>query len=254
MSGQPDGSAAGARPGTDYDPRLVDLYDQDNPDGADHDFFRSLAAEIGAQSIVDLGCGTGILTVTLATPGRNVVGIDPSATMLDYARRRPGGDQVNWVLGDSRAIPAAEVDYVVMSGNVAQHIPDPHWQRALADIAAALAPGGVLVFESRNPRARAWESWAADLSSVRDTMHGQLREWQEITEPQPGQVLMRAHNVFEATGEHVVQELLLFFREREVIAGQLEAAGFVLDGVWGDWARTPADASSPLMVFQARRR
>lgn len=47
---------------TDYDQRLVDLYDQDNPDGADHDFYRAVADEVSAESILDLGCGTGILT------------------------------------------------------------------------------------------------------------------------------------------------------------------------------------------------
>lgn len=45
--------------------RLAALYDIDNPDGPDHDFFRAFAARIDARRIVDLGCGTGILTVTL---------------------------------------------------------------------------------------------------------------------------------------------------------------------------------------------
>lgn len=36
------------------DSRLVALYDIDNPDGPDHDFYRSLANETGASSILDL--------------------------------------------------------------------------------------------------------------------------------------------------------------------------------------------------------
>lgn len=67
---------------TDYDPRLVDLYDIDNPDGPDHDFYRALADRCAAPTILDLGCGTGMLTVSLAREGRRVVGIDPSPTML----------------------------------------------------------------------------------------------------------------------------------------------------------------------------
>lgn len=38
---------------TDYDPRIVALYDGDNPDGPDHDYFRSLATTHGAQRIPD---------------------------------------------------------------------------------------------------------------------------------------------------------------------------------------------------------
>jgi 2-polyprenyl-3-methyl-5-hydroxy-6-metoxy-1,4-benzoquinol methylase len=65
---------------------LVELYDIDNPAVEDHAYYRALADEVDARSIVDLGCGTGLLTRSLATPGRTVIGIDPSRTMLDHAR------------------------------------------------------------------------------------------------------------------------------------------------------------------------
>lgn len=240
------------------DPRLVDLYDQDNPDGPDHDLYRALADELGAQSILDLGCGTGLLTVTFARPGRVVVGLDPSPAMLDIARRRPGADQVRWIPGDSSAWATGgqeypRFDYAVMTGNVAQHILDPDWQRTLTDLAAAVRPGGVLAFESRNPRARAWESWGGGAQTVRETVHGPLREWAETTEPASGLVQMRFHNVFEATNDYVLAELTLAFRGQDVIKQQLQEAGFVVEEVWGDWARTPVAADSPIMVFHARR-
>lgn len=127
---------------SDYDPRLVDLYDQDNPDGLDHDFYRSLADVRGARAIVDLGCGTGLLTVTFVTEGRRVVGVDPSAVMLDLARRRPGASGVEWIEGDSASIPGDDFDLAVMTGNVAQHIGDADWTRTLADLRRSLRAGG----------------------------------------------------------------------------------------------------------------
>ncbi len=39
------------------DPRLVELYDHDNPRGADTDFYLRLAAVLDARRILDLGCG-----------------------------------------------------------------------------------------------------------------------------------------------------------------------------------------------------
>ncbi len=235
----------------DYDARLVDLYDVDNPDGPDHDYVRSLADEIGAQSILDVGCGTGLLATSLTRPGRRVVGVDPSSAMLAYAAGRPGGDEVTWVLGDSRDVPGGGFDLAVMSGNVAQHIPDPAWQRTLSDIHRALRDGGVLVFESRNPRARAWTAWATAEPTIRPTEHGPLREWMEVDELEQGRVLLTAFNEFTATGERVVEKVTLAFRAREQIEQQLAAAGFDVAHVWGDWSRTACTDDSPLMIFEA---
>jgi SAM-dependent methyltransferase len=238
----------------DYDPRIVDLYDLDNPGGPDHDFYRDLADRLGARIIVDLGCGTGILTVSLATPGRTVLGVDPSPTMLEYARRRDGADHVRWLDGDSSAIDVRDADFVVMTGNVAQHILAAGWPETLADVRRALRPGGVVAFESRNPADRAWADWAAEAASTRDTPHGPLTEWTEVLGPDPeGQVELRFHNAFERTGDELVEVEVLAFRDRSTLERQLSEAGLVVDHVWGDWSRTPFRGTERIMVFQARR-
>lgn len=258
----------------DYDARIVDLYDEDNPDGPDHDFYRALADELGATSIIDLGCGTGLLTVTLAAPGRSVVGVDPSATMLDHARARPGSERVRWLLGDSAAIETGGFDYAVLTGNVAQHILGADWPTTLADLHRALRPGGVLAFESRNPSARAWQAWAEEAPTTRDTRHGQLTEWTEIEGPDAdGVIQLLAHNLFTdsvvtesvftddviahsvstRSGEHLVEPQALAFRTRERLEDDLAAAGFEIESVWGDWRRTPFSPDDPLLVLTARR-
>ena len=84
------------------DPRLVELYDIENAGRADIDFYVRLAADLDASRILDLGCGTGLLTRELAVDGRDVVGVDPAAAMLAYARRQPGADRC----GGSKATPA----------------------------------------------------------------------------------------------------------------------------------------------------
>ncbi|MEQ6898838.1 class I SAM-dependent methyltransferase [Microbacterium sp. KR10-403] len=236
----------------DYDARIVDLYDGDNPDGPDHDYYRALAAERGARRILDLGCGTGILTVTFSAPGRTVVGVDPSHAMLEYARRRPGADTVRWVHGDGRSIPGSSYDLMVMTGNVAQHIPDPDWEQTLQALRQVASPGAVLSFESRNPSARAWESWVQDEPTTRETAHGTLTEWTEVDELGGGRVVLHSFNRFEATGDLVEEEVLLTFRADEVLTQQLAAAGFDVRAIWGDWQRTPFDGTQRLMVFEAQ--
>ena len=126
-------SRAEANRRTYDDARLAAIYDVDNPAGEDHAFFRRVADEVSAARastrIVDLGCGTGILTVTLAGPGRDVVGIDPAEAMLSVARARPGGDRVEWRRGTAELIEPASADLVIMSGNVAMHLIDQDWQQ-----------------------------------------------------------------------------------------------------------------------------
>ena len=141
------------------DARVAALYDLDNPPGEDHAYFRRAAEESGARRIVDLGCGTGSLTVTLTGDDRAVVGIDPAEAMLRVARARPGGDRVEWRRGTAELIEPASADLVIMSGNVAMHLIGQDWHDALQRIAAGLAPGGRLLFETRNPVRRAWEDW-----------------------------------------------------------------------------------------------
>ena len=73
------------------DARVVALYDLDNPPGEDHAYFRRAPDSSAARRIVDLGCGTGSLTVTLTGDDRAVVGIDPADAMLRVAGRAPSG-------------------------------------------------------------------------------------------------------------------------------------------------------------------
>ncbi|WP_293695969.1 class I SAM-dependent methyltransferase [uncultured Agrococcus sp.] len=237
----------------DYDPRIVDLYDGDNPDGPDHDYYRSLADELDAASILDIGCGTGILTVTFVRQGRSVTGVDPSPAMLAKARARSGGEEVEWIDGDSSVVPHREYRYAVMTGNVAQHIPDGDWERTLGDVARVMQPGGVLAFESRNPEVRAWEAWAAEPESTRETMHGRLREWTEVGQPKDGRVVLTFHNEFVASGEHLVQQEVLAFRSKHEIERALIGAGFSVRAVHGGWGRESFEPDSRLMIFEAVR-
>jgi SAM-dependent methyltransferase len=238
------------------DPDLVLLYDQDNPDGPDHDFFRSLADRLGARTIVDLGCGTGLLTRSLATPGRTVLGVDPSATMLSYAVAQPGADRTIWVHGDATAIPATgDADLVISSGNAMMHVPPAELATTLTSVAASLRPQGSLAFDTRNPARRAWEEWTkAGTLSERVTSFGNLREWIEVTERdhEPGRVVFDAHNVIDG-GQDRVYSSVVHFRSPEELEAALTATGFADVEIAGGWHREPVTKESSSLVVTARR-
>lgn len=94
-------------------------------------------------SILDLGCGTGRFTAALGEAfGCAVVGVEPSAAMLDVARSR-GESHVEWKQGGAEDIPleSGAVDLVFMS-QVFHHVADPG--RALREIGRVLTPAGHL--------------------------------------------------------------------------------------------------------------
>lgn len=235
------------------DAELVELYDIDNPVGEDHAYYRALAEAIDARSVVDLGCGTGLLTRSLARTGRTVTGIDPSRTMLDYARRQPGSESVTWIHGDASALaPDRTIDLAICTGNAIMHISPEQLPPTLRSLAAALRPGGTLSFESRNPAYRGWERWTPEATyGERLTPGGYLREWLAVTDVRDGRVVFDAHNVFP-DGEDRVYTSILFFRTAEEFRRDLDAAGFT-DIAWaGDWHGAPIEYRSPFYVFRAR--
>ena len=238
----------------DYDPRILRCYDQDNPDGPDHDFYRTTADNLAPRTIIDLGCGTGMLTVTLRSPNRTVVGIDPSQSMLDLATQRPGSQGVRWVRGDASSLASGCADLIVMTGNVAQHIVGTAWPAALRDVYAGLRPGGRLVFESRNPVARAWQAWAATGRTTRETTLGTVTQWMDV-EPmtRDGHVSFLAHSVLASSDETIVERQTLAFRSEHRIRLDLADAGLQVEAVWGGWSDEPVGAHSRVMVFQAQR-
>ncbi|TSA87415.1 class I SAM-dependent methyltransferase [Deinococcus detaillensis] len=237
------------------DPRLVALYDTDNPHGADTDFYLRLASKIGAQRIIDLGCGTGLLTRQLAVSDWWVVGVDPAPAMLAFARQQPQAERVEWREGDSRVLGTPQADLALMTGNVAQvFLEDDDWAAALSDLHVALAVGGVLAFESRNPERREWETWHRDATFERlNTPDGPLETWLDVTHASQGRVSMLGHNVFTETGEDLVVGSELRFRSHEELITSLTDVGFGIEHIYGDWLGGPVTPTSPIMVFVARR-
>ena len=237
------------------DPRLVEQYALENPRGPDADFYVSLAAELGARRIIDLGCGTGLLSRELATPGRQVVGVDPAPAMLAFARRQAGAERVQWIEGEASALGTPEADLLVMTGNVAQEfIEDADWLATLAAIRAALRRGGHLAFESRNPEDRAWQRWnRAETYGRFESPSGPVESWVELVSVENGRIGFDAHNVFLSSGEDVVVRSELRFRSRQEISRSLAEAGFTVEHVYGGWNKEPLLASSRLMIFVARR-
>jgi SAM-dependent methyltransferase len=95
-------------------------------------------------TLVDLGCGTGLLAATAASEASRVVGVDVSPAMLEVAPRR--SDAVEWVeAGFLTYGHEGDPPQLVHSRNALHHLPDFWKGVALSRVRDLLAPGGVLV-------------------------------------------------------------------------------------------------------------
>jgi SAM-dependent methyltransferase len=225
--------------------RLAPLYDLFDDDRSDLEVYAAIAEELGARSVLDVGCGTGTFALLLAMRGVDVVAVDPAEASLDVARQKPGARAVRWLHGDAATLPELRVDLSTMTGNVAQAIVvEAEWSAALQGIRGALRPGGVLVFETRDPAHRAWLEWTRD--QTHRVVAG-VERWTEVTDVRLPLVTFLTTFVLP-DGEVLVSESTLRFRTGEEVEADLAAHGYDLLEV-----RDAPDRPGREFVFFARR-
>jgi ubiquinone/menaquinone biosynthesis C-methylase UbiE len=158
-----------------------------------------LVGDAETPTIVDLGCGPALLLPELvrAVPGARLVGVDPSGSMLQLARRVleevDGGDH-SLVGGRAEAIPMgdASVDVMVSLKNLHE------WEDAhlgMAEVARVLRPGGVLLIRDSNRAFPYWKlrllvGWLR-LTRGRIATHGYLGPYPDAYMPEDVDRLIR---------------------------------------------------------------
>ena len=233
------------------EPRLAAIYDAvEGERRADLDHYLAIADEFGARSLLDVGCGTGILARRAADRGMDVTGVDPAGASLDVARGKPGAERVRWLPGDATGLPPLQVDLATMTANVAHvFLTDEDWAATLRGVHAALRPGGHLAFVVRDPGRRAWEGWTREATYRRLDVPGigRLETWWDLTDVSGALVSYRRTYVF-ADGTVLTSDSVRRFWSREEIEDSLRAAGYALAEV-----RDAPDRPGREWVFIARR-
>jgi SAM-dependent methyltransferase len=236
------------------DPHLTDFYDLENGWAPDTEYCRDLARD--ARSVLDLGCGTGLLAAALAQC-REVMGVDPAGAMLDVARARPGGDKVVWVEADARHFRSdRRFDLIVMTGHAFQCLLTDGDQLALLrTIAHHLSSRGRFIFDSRNPAPAEWREWVpADQRRLDHPRFGAVTAWNDVADdPATGIVTYQSFYRIEASGQVLSAASRIRFAPRETIAAHIAAAGLTVDRWLGDWQGGPWHAQAREIIPIGRR-
>ena len=228
-------------------------------------FWRRIAAVAGGP-VLELGCGTGRVSLPLARAGVELVGIDRSAPMLDRARRRILKSSnprilksLDLVRGDIRQLPFEDETFpmVLAPYGILQSLIRPRDLTAtLASVARVVAPGGTFgidlvpdvpkwrEYENRvQLRGRAGGAHLTLIESVRQDPKRHLTTFgQQYVERRGG-----------GTREHRFD---LTFRTLSVrqMTRQLERAGFRVDAVLGDYRGRPWDDRADVWIIMAKKK
>ncbi len=99
--------------------------------------------------VLDIGCGGGLLTNTLAKEGHVVTGIDLSETSLEIAKAHDQLNQVTYLKADAYHLPFKEESFdAVCAMDVLEHVEHP--ERVIAEASRVLKPNGIFFFHTFN--------------------------------------------------------------------------------------------------------
>lgn len=108
-------------------------------------------------SVLDVGCGGGLISEALAKMNANVTGIDASGVSIEVAKRH--AEKQNLQISYRHCL-TSELDHkaqqfdVVINAEVVEHVPDQ--QKLILECCQQVKPGGLLVLATLN---RTWLSW-----------------------------------------------------------------------------------------------
>lgn len=245
---------------------IAPFYDAEHAQfGEDLDMYQNYA-ELSGGRILELACGSGRVLLPLAQAGYEVTGVDTSDAMLQIARQALTtagvAQRATLVQQDMRTLKLEQkfrLAFVAL-GSFAHLTTRKEQREALAAIAAHLSRGATFILDISNADARYMEELSGQV------LH--QGTWQQ----EDGSMLTHFVSPASSTNRHLLE--LTHFYERHKQGGPvqrtvvtthlylfergemellLEEAGFVVQGVYGNYDFSPFELETPRMVFHAQK-
>jgi ubiquinone/menaquinone biosynthesis C-methylase UbiE len=229
-------------------------------------FWETLARRTGGR-ILELGCGTGRITLPMSRTGARVVGIDRSASMLARAHERVRRSRLAGrpalVRGDITALPfpSSSFDLVAAPYGILQSLLD---DRVLTDtltsVARVLKRGATFGIDLVSDLP-AWQEYEnrTKLQGTRGTGRNQVRITlvESVRQQRSRGITTFDQEFVERWGREARRHrFTLSFRTLSVedMAARLDRAGFCVKAVLGDYRGGPWDDRADVWLILAERR
>jgi SAM-dependent methyltransferase len=238
--------------GADYDAQYAALYEPEIR------YLTTLAVKQGG-AVLDFCCGTGIVTVSLADTGLNVVGVDLSEAMLETATAKAAGrENLTFVLQDALEFETTQrFGLTLMTGNAFQcFLTEQDIVKLFARVHELLLPGGVFIFDTRLPEGYDF------------TLNDDFRFWSEHKDAagNPVRFLVKqaAYDAEHRVLHYEMQDVFadgtvkplsedLRFTPLKTLLGLARAAGFEVVGQYGNWDLEPLREGAAAGVFKLKK-
>lgn len=229
----------------------------------DLSFWLRMTGAVEGQ-VLELGCGTGRVTMPLAHEGVHVVGVDRSGEMLARARRRVGrqrrGVRPGLVRADIRALPFPDDGFpMVMApyGILQSLLSERDLKATLEEVARVVEHDGIFVLELVADLP-AWGEYSkrVSLKGRRTPGGSQITLIESVRQDAPKGLTIFDQEFVERRGRAVRRRAFaLTFRTLSVpqMSRRLLAAGFAVEALLGDYDGGPWHRQADAWIIIARK-
>ncbi len=217
--------------------------------------------EIYGDPALELGCGTGRITIPLAEAGIDITGIDVLDTMLSDARKKAEskGIKIQWVKADCRNFYLnRKFNYIFFPFNSILHLHDlESYEACFSCVKKHLTPDGKFVIEVFNPRLDVLTRDSSERVSIAEYPDPDGKGTVVITESNHYDKAIQInyikwHYDIGNGAEKFVRDInlrILFPKELDTL---LHYNGFVIEKKYGDFDESDFNPASPRQIVICR--
>jgi ubiquinone/menaquinone biosynthesis C-methylase UbiE len=225
-------------------------------------FYCDLAKHTGGP-VIEIACGSGLVTIPVAAQGLEVTGVDLARPMLEHARKKAvaQGLRIRWVEADARSFDLrTPFRFVFITGNAFQAFLRRADQEALfASVKRYLIPEGVFAFETRNPSGHDLTTQPEeefDQSYISLEGHQVSVSSTQVYDPIAQIMYWTSYRRWNdgARDHRKVTHIACRFTYSQELEALLHNNGFQIVQQFGNWDKEPLSAGSPSIISICKAR